>query len=436
MQSQNENSKNSDEKILISELDKTDLGVSNPNNEINFGRGILVIQTAFLGDLLLGTPFLKKIKNLYPNDPLYLVCRKGFGAFIKDLGLIDEFFEIEKKNKKSYQAISEKLEKFKLKIIYSPHESLTTAFLVNKIKATRKISFKKWWNFLFYNERILKDKELPEPLRQMSLLINDDRDFGQKLNEFKEGNRQWNQTRENKLLFPIPDWASPLIFTNSKDPQLGESSQQIFHSKPLNFSKPDIAQWLIEFDGSDKKAFSAKLSKFMQQRFKILVLFPGSVWKTKQWTESGFRSVALSMARQYDVILLLGTPQERELCLRIATGIENAKVLAGQTSLQETLKILRGTDLVIANDSAGQHLAALVGCPSVSIFGPTVQRFGYRPWNSKAVIVENHQLKCRPCGLHGHHQCPIGTHECMTSISAENVIEASQALTQIANKSN
>ena len=118
----------------------------------------------------------------------------------------------------------------------------------------------------------------------------------------------------------------------------------------------------------------------------------------------------------------MGGPGEEELATRISKLIPGSLNLAGKTSPLESLQVLAQADVVVTNDSAGQHMAALVGAPTVSVFGPTVLEFGYRPWNSKAKIVERKGLACRPCGKHGHHKCPIGTHECMKKITATEVI--------------
>jgi heptosyltransferase-2 len=79
----------------------------------------------------------------------------------------------------------------------------------------------------------------------------------------------------------------------------------------------------------------------------------------------------------------------------------------------------------VCNDSGAQHLAGLVGTPTVSIFGPTVPQQGFVPWNPNVQLIENKNLKCRPCGKHGPESCPIGTHECMNSIKPDQVLSSS-----------
>jgi len=73
------------------------------------------------------------------------------------------------------------------------------------------------------------------------------------------------------------------------------------------------------------------------------------------------------------------------------------------------------------------HLGSTAGTPTVSIFGPTILEFGYRPWNARAEIVQI-DLSCRPCGKHGAKKCPLGTHACMKGISSRVVITAADRL--------
>ncbi len=353
--------------------------------------GILIIQSAFLGDLLLAVPLLKNIRQMFPNEKISLVCRKGFGSFMQSLGLVDEFFEIEKKNKNSYEQVLKDLRGRNFLHLFAPHESIRTALMVRKIQAEKKIAYKKWWNFSTYSHRVIRNLQLPDSLRQLSLLTSLDQNIQNKIDEFM--NREGHWKSEAGLLSPVPDFANPGIDLQKLD--------------------------AVDF---------GKIKNFLANSQRRVVLFPGSVWKTKQWTEEGFHQVARELSKKFEEILLLGTKEEYELCQRVSAGIQNCRILAGSTNLLESLKLISISQLVIANDSAGQHLAALVGVPTVSIFGPTVLGFGYRPWNSNSIVVENSSLKCRPCGKHGHHVCPLGTHECMKSISAEAVLMAAKNL--------
>ncbi len=349
-------------------------------------KRILLIQTAFLGDLLLSVPLLKYLKTQFPESEISLVCRKGFGALFKDLQLIDRSYEIQKKNKESYQAALRQLETTEFDLLLSPHESLTTAFFVRKLQAKMKIGFHRRWNGVFFDKRIKKNLALPDAIRQMSLLTGQDPLLNEHIQQFQKQEAEWKSQGE-KMLSPVPAWASPIV------------------------NLPNT--W-------------AQLQEKFQLPARSICLFPGSVWRTKQWTEEGFLELGQKLYEQGHSLLIMGGPGEEELAERIAAVIPGAQSLAGKTTQLETLVVLSKADMVVTNDSAGQHLAALVGTPTVSVFGPTVLEFGYRPWNSKAVIVERKGLSCRPCGKHGHNKCPIGTHECMKKISSTEVLQACQ----------
>lgn len=302
------------------------------------------------------------------------------GNLLKELGLVDRVFEIQKKNKASYQAVIESLKGTEFDYLLAPHQSVTSALLARRISAKKKIGFKKWWNGIFFDERIVFDHSLPDALRQLSLLKNHWPELQQKLLEFQ---RAELTAREKGELAAVPDWASPLLDVSA-------------HARGVQ------SKWNLP-------------SQFV-------CLFPGSVWRTKQWTEEGFVETGVAIQKQGLSILVMGGPGEESLCERVASQIPGAQSLAGKTSLLETVVILSLAQTVISNDSAGQHLASLVGTKTISVFGPTVLEFGYRPWNSQAVVVERKGLSCRPCGKHGHQKCPIGTHECMKSISAPEVL--------------
>lgn len=343
-------------------------------------KRILIIQTAFLGDLLLSVPLFKYLKSRFPESEISLVCRKGFGSLLKDLRLVDRLFEIQKKNKDSYQAAQAAMSETEYDLLLCPHESVTSALFARKVKAKKKIGFRKWWNVPFFTDRIKKDLSLPDSLRQMSLLQNCDPLLKKQILEFQKQDIEWKK-KSSWWLTPVPDWASPQV-----------------SALPVSLEK-------------------------IQLSAKFICLFPGSVWKTKQWTAEGFIETGRSLVDQGFQVLVMGGPGEEELTAQVSQQIPGSVDLGGKTSLQESLAILAKAKLVITNDSASQHLAALVQTPTVAIFGPTILQFGFRPWNSKSTIVERQGLACRPCGKHGHQKCPLGTHECMKGIQAKEVLQ-------------
>jgi heptosyltransferase-2 len=356
----------------------------------------LVVQTAFLGDLLLSIPLLKQCKAQWPNHQLALVCRNGLGEFFLKTGIVDHVFEIKKGDSASYQKALSEIQKHQVDFLISPHQSLRTAFFCRKIKAKKKISFKNFWSGFFFNESVHRDIEFPDAIRQISLLQNENPQLKQHLENFKKSEEPFKKSAHGHLSAP-PAWASMSL------------RQQVMN----------------------KDLFNALVEKFKLQEFekaKSVLIFPGSVWATKRWTEEGFIKAGVALKEAGYHVLVMGGPGEEELSERVAVGI-GAQSLAGKTKIFESAQLIAHASLVLGNDSASTHLAAVCETPLIAVFGPTILEFGYRPWSAQSYIVEK-TLSCRPCGKHGHKVCPIGTHECMKGIPAEDVLSTAGFILQ------
>ncbi|WP_413288000.1 glycosyltransferase family 9 protein [Bdellovibrio sp. HCB337] len=335
---------------------------------------------------------MKKIKELWPDQKLILVCRKGIGEFFAKTQIVDQVFEIKKGDSDSYKQVLQALSKVDVERVISPHESLRTAFFVSKIKAREKIAFAKAWNGLFYGQRVRKNYELPDAIRQLSLLQNFDTNLKNNIDAYAAYSEAYTVAADGKLT-ATPSWAS--------------MSLRGFY----NHHSADIEKTLAKFSLSREKAA------------KSVALFPGSVWATKRWTEEGYIQAGQKLSLQGVPVLVMGGPGEEALCARVAGQIPGAVDLCAKTSIYESALVLSQLAAVVGNDSASMHLAATSETPSVVVFGPTVLEFGFRPWQDHVFVVEKPDLECRPCGKHGHKKCPIGTHVCMKSISKDEVLE-------------
>lgn len=334
---------------------------------------------------------MKKIKALWPEQPLVLVCRKGVGQFFAQIGVVDQVLEIKKGEAESYRQVLKTLKSLEIEKIISPHESLRTAFFVQKLKAKRKVGFQKSWNGLFFNERVLKNYDLPDAIRQLSLLQNYDENLKQDIAQYRREGKPYAVGGQGQLA-AVPAWSS--------------MSLRAFYDERR----------------SEIPALLEKLSLKEASLQKSVALFPGSVWATKRWTEEGFVQTGQTLAAEGVSVLVMGGPGEEALCQRVTEQIPGALNLCAKTSIYESALILSTLAAVIGNDSASMHLAATGEVPSVVIFGPTVLKFGFRPWQNQVAVVEKEGMACRPCGKHGHKACPLGTHACMKEITKDEVL--------------
>jgi len=144
----------------------------------------------------------------------------------------------------------------------------------------------------------------------------------------------------------------------------------------------------------------------------------------KRWYPERFAAVAKEFSDRFDIIIF-GGPSEVAMANEIeenlkAWHVENYTNLAGKTTITELCANIGGCSLFITNDSGPMHVAAAYKVPTVAIFGPTKYKETSQWMNEKSKIVR-HEMKCSPCMKR---ECPLGHHECMTTITASEVIEA------------
>ncbi len=156
-----------------------------------------------------------------------------------------------------------------------------------------------------------------------------------------------------------------------------------------------------------------------------VALAPGSQHATKQWPAERYAALGTLLADRLDArIVLLGSPGERDLCGEIASRIKGETInLAGRTTLLEAAAALDACDALVSNDSALAHVAAARKRPVAAIFGSTVQEFGFAPYGTRSIVVENEGLYCRPCTTIGRESCPEKHFRCMIDLEVERVYE-------------
>lgn len=177
---------------------------------------------------------------------------------------------------------------------------------------------------------------------------------------------------------------------------------------------------------------SGKMGKLRLNEFeKVVGICPGSKHFTKRWNKEKFAAVALRAARdRHAKILLFGGPDEREDCEFVRSEIvrqlseRSVTNFAGELSLLESAAALEFCDAVVTNDSGLMHLAAAKQKKIVAIFGSTVREFGFAPYGTESIVIEETGLDCRPCTHIGRANCPKGHFRCMNDISVDRVSSA------------
>jgi len=160
----------------------------------------------------------------------------------------------------------------------------------------------------------------------------------------------------------------------------------------------------------------------------LIALAPGSVWATKRWPSFDALAARLSTERGPAParLVVLGAASDAALARAIADAVTSrggAPVIdaTGRLTLLGSAALIGRSRVLVTNDSAPLHLASAMNTPTVALFGPTVPALGFGPLAEQRVVLELAGLACRPCHAHGPMTCPLGHWHCMRALDATQV---------------
>jgi heptosyltransferase-2 len=150
-----------------------------------------------------------------------------------------------------------------------------------------------------------------------------------------------------------------------------------------------------------------------------IALAPGSVWATKRWP---YYAELAGILRDDVRIVIVGSDGDRALAAAIVAATGGRAIDAtGRLSLLASAELIGRCALLVTNDSAPDHLASAMNTPTLAVFGPTVPEFGFGPLADRSQAIGHLGLACRPCDKHGPQRCPLGHWRCMREITPEHV---------------
>ncbi len=158
---------------------------------------------------------------------------------------------------------------------------------------------------------------------------------------------------------------------------------------------------------------------------RMVAIHPGSGGQAKLWISSRWGMIADALMEDGTQVLLTGGPSERALIAEVAAGLRRRPLrLAGEATLGQLAALYRRCALVAGVDSGPLHLAAAAGVRTVTLYGP-VDHGRFASWGPEGRhTVVRSGLWCSPCGA--VESCPRGTSpsECMTTIGVSQVLAA------------
>ena len=337
----------------------------------------LLIQTAFIGDVVLATGMIEKLHEFYPDAQIDFLVRKGNEQLLTGHPFLNEVLVWDKKKDKLFNLwdMLKVIRKTRYDKVINLQRFAATGILTAFSGAKETIGFDK------------------NPFSGF---------FTKKIKHVIASGRH-EVERNHELIKDITDAAAvrPRLYPQEKD---------------------------FEF-----------VKQFQQQPY--ITVAPASVWFTKQYPKEKWISFIEKIPRDQGVILLgapsdkvlceeiiKGVRRQAEGSdEHVRGGKAGVRNLAGQLTLLQSAALMKGAVMNYVNDSAPMHFASAMNAPVTAVYCSTVPDFGFGPLSDVSFIVQKDEpLYCRPCGLHGYQACPEKHFRCAFEIKDEHLIESLQ----------
>ena len=337
---------------------------------------ILVRCPNWVGDLVMATPALKAIRTGFPQAHITWLVKSHVKGIIEPLPLHDEIIEYDDPHdhRRTVGLLSCSLrlrrEKYDLAVVLP--NSFSSALMVFLAGIKRRVGY----------SREARGFMLTDPL---------------------------SPPRDGSRIVPIPMVEYYLKITDSLRCPRPSSLPELAVS-PLT---QQIAKDLLTRMGANEKRL-------------LITLIPGAAYgSSKCWKPEYFAHVADHLIDKHPCHLLIAPgPGEVRIAKDIEGMMHNKPIILADpvVPLDVLMAVIRSSGLVISNDTGPRHFAVAFQKPVVVIMGPTDPR--YTNLNLEKTVVLRENLDCSPCHLK---VCPRD-HRCMTAITPDRVIEASERL--------
>ena len=321
---------------------------------------ILVIQTAFIGDVILATALLEKLHSAYPDARVDVLVRKGNESLFDQHPWLQQVLVWDKKTekKKNLWRLLKKIRETRYDLVINLQRFASTGILTAFSGAKEKRGFDK--NPLSF----LYDKKATHSM----------------LNGMHEVER--NQL----LIADLTDsvMSKPKLYPSQKDEQ---SVKQFQHSP-------------------------------------YICIAPASVWFTKQYPKRKWIELIDLIPSEFPVYLIGSKQDIElcESIIDLSRN-KKVFSLAGKLNFLESAALMKNAVMNYVNDSAPLHIASSVNAPVTAIYCSTLPEFGFYPLSDRSTVLQTMvPLKCKPCGLHGLKTCPLGHFNCAHTIEVKYLL--------------
>ena len=331
-------------------------------------KHILVSRFSSMGDVAMTVPVLKALLNQHPDIEITYVSRPQFAGFFKNISRLTYFSVDFDKEYKGFGGIIK---------------------LYNQLKKQQK----------FIGFADLHGSLRTKVLRRLFRLS------GAKYAYINKGRE------EKKLLTRFPNKAlKPLKRTAER---YADVFRELGFSVDLSYEliknlRP-LSEEIIQITGNKNNTWIG-ISPFAKHDGKIFPL-------------EKMEDVISELSKQdVTIVLFGGSNSELAICNTWALKYENVVSVVRKLNMEQELALISQLDVMLSMDSAGMHLASLVGTPAISIWGATHHYAGFLGYGQSADDIVEDLIECRPCSVYGDKPCFRGDYACLHRIQTKTVI--------------
>ena len=334
---------------------------------------ILIIRTAYIGDVVLTLPILSPLKKLFPHAKISFLTTSNATEILKKIPYVDKIIP--------YDA-------------FWFYRDKTTSAFRNYLKIIRFIRSRPY-DLVIEARGDIRDISLLAYLCKSTYRISYDVGGG--------GFLLTHIVPFRKIKHKIQYHLDIVKYLG------GKAASFDWDLYLTQDEKRAVAEWL------KKKGISLNMP--------LVAIHPGARKQLKRWSIAGFAAVADRLVEEMGIsIILLGGPDEVELAKTIQLSMKHpAFNFAGKTTLRQMTAILKRCNMFICNDSVPLHIASLTKTPTVAIFGPS-KSWETGPYGNIHAVVEK-PFECRY--LCDENVCNHYPHnDCINSVTSDDVFDA------------
>ncbi|HTX22524.1 MAG TPA: lipopolysaccharide heptosyltransferase II [Candidatus Aquilonibacter sp.] len=352
---------------------------------------ILVRGTNWLGDAVMTTPALLRLREKFPDVRVTLLTADKLRDLWSNHPAIEGIISFAPDE--NVFAVTKKLRREKFDLALVLPNSPRSAIEVFLAGIPKRIGYARPWRNFFLTQAVAPR---PDAVKMQKRSAN-----------------------EIKALVADPSKSK------AKNSKLASSTHQIheyLHLAAALGANPESLppKLFVAPDEVDAARKKFRLENISQP---VFGLNPGAEYgPAKRWPVEQFIAAAKEIQQRTNCVwILFGGKGDAIFTNQIHSSLvtrHSSLDLAGQTSLRELMSLSKCCRVLLTNDTGPMHVAAALGVPVVAIFGSTSPELTGPIFSANSKVLKS-DVPCSPCFLR---ECPIDF-RCMNGISVERVVE-------------